>query len=122
MFSTPDGHIDSYRDNWWCALKEPENAKPPAFLTAAQQKSGAAEREAIIKAAGAPAFFASTVVAWARSHPADPRLPEALALAVKTSHFGCTDASSAKPVEQAFSLLHRRFPNSTWAKQTPYWY
>ncbi len=145
---TPDGKIDNLRDNWWCT---PDRAGPQAFgfdyhqmqatlspllqrlyslnhppeaefLNEDQSKQVAVEQEAFNAAGSGPTFLSSTVVDWARSHAHDPRNPEALALAVKTSHFGCTDVNSARFVEQAFHLLHDRYPNSEWAKQTPYWY
>jgi hypothetical protein len=118
---TPDGRIDNFRDNWWCLAKKSE-AEPPAFLTPQQKEASAKQLDALIQAAGAPTFFATAVLDFAKDHPDDPRLPEALALAVKTSHFSCPDPTSPGPTSKAFTLLHTRFPNTTWARQTPYWY
>jgi hypothetical protein len=119
----PDGTIDSYRDNWWCAMAEPNvQFTPPAFLTNTDREQAKSQRQALIKTGSGTTFLSRTVLAWSRSHPNDPRLPEALALAVKTSHFGCTNPDSAGPVSEAFRVLHTRFPNSPWTKQTPYWY
>ncbi len=133
----PDGQLDSYRDNWWCAAKEPkmddyvspilrqlyaEGWKPPAFLTGEQLTQAANELKALANAGGGPGFLSTTILAWARAYPEDAKLPEALSLAVKSSHSSCTDENSAAPVSEAFRLLHSRFPNSSWAKQTPYWY
>jgi outer membrane protein assembly factor BamD (BamD/ComL family) len=62
------------------------------------------------------------VIQWANSHPADPRVPEALHLAVKTTRYGCTDKDSARWSKAAFDVLHNKYPNSPWTKKTPYWF
>jgi len=58
----------------------------------------------------------------AQRHPADPRSPEALHLAVKSTRFGCTDKETGKWSKAAFDFLHRHYPTSAWAKKTPYWF
>lgn len=100
----------------------PDGWKSPAFLSAGQKKMSESERTKLADLGGAPQFLSRTTLAWYRSHPDDPRLPEALSLAVKSSRFGCTDENSAGPVRQAFRVLHNRFPKSPWTAQTPYWY
>ena len=121
---TKDGRIDSFRDNWWCPQKEAAAAAAgeASFLTEADRERAAAENEALNSAADAQKYLASAVVSHAHAHPGDPRLPEALALAVKSSRYGCSEADSEKPVSEAFRILHRRFPDNEWAKRTPYWY
>jgi hypothetical protein len=49
-------------------------------------------------------------------------VPEALHLAVKSTRYGCTDKETGRWSKAAFDLLRRKYPNSTWAKQTPYWF
>jgi hypothetical protein len=129
--------IDSYRDNYWCA--EPPNpqnvpmgddeegkakAKPiptPAFLNSARALAGT--QFAAIKALGtAPNYFCRIAIAWAEKNPADPRAPEALHLAVRSTRFGCTDAETGRWSKAAYDLLHKRYPNTTWAKNTKYWF
>jgi hypothetical protein len=68
----------------------------------------------------APEFLAAQTVAWVNTHPADPRAAEALHLAVRAVRYGC----GAKPgaSKAAFQLLHRRYPDSEWARKTKYWY
>jgi hypothetical protein len=61
-------------------------------------------------------------IAWANAHPQDPRVPEALALAVKSTRFGSTDQQTGELSKAAFELLHRRYPKSTWADETKYWF
>ena len=55
------------------------------------------------------------MLAFANTHPADPRIPEALHWIVHASHFGASHNQSGR---RAFELLHHRYPNSVWAKRT----
>jgi hypothetical protein len=132
---------ESYRDNWWCsaAFSTPETAavadKPktsaagsfdymnvPIFLTSSQRTAAAAENTILTAFGAAPNYLSRQVVAWATKNPGDPRVPEALHLAVKTTRYGCTDKQTGRWSKAAYDFLHRRYPNSTWAKQTPYWF
>ena len=129
---------DQYRDNWWCGSSfvpatAEENreviqftatmsAAPPRFLSPAEVEKAAKERTALNALGAAPNYISRQVIQWATSHPEDPRVAEALHLAVKTTRFGCTDKDTARWSKAAFDLLHRKYPNSTWAKKTPYWF
>jgi hypothetical protein len=94
----------------------------PQFLGPADRQTAASEWTAIVQSGAAPTWLGQQVVAWAKSHPADPRLPEALHLVVVTTRFGCTDGDSGSYSKQAFTLLHRKYPDTDWAAKTPYWY
>ena len=52
---------------------------------------------------------------YAKVHPNDPRIPEALHWIVHASHFGASHNHSGR---RAFQMLHQRYPQSIWAKQT----
>ena len=143
---TPDGQLDDFRDNWWSTLASashdwtnyyemqaapsgllprlyPPGEKPDArFLSAAQKQATKEEQRRLQASGSAPAFLSAAVLAWVKSHPADTRNAEALALAVRTSRFGAPDAQSKAAVSQAFYLLHHHYGNSEWARHTPYWY
>ena len=41
---------------------------------------------------------------------------------VGTTCYGCADERTSALSKQAFQLLHKRYPNSTWAKKTQYYY
>lgn len=128
--------IDSYRDNYWCAEpRMPENnpmgdeedkakTKPiavPEFLKGS--KALATSQFAALQALGtAPDYFCKTAIAWAEKNPADPRAPEALHLAVRSTRYGCTDDQTGRWSKAAYDLLHSRYPNTTWAKNTKYWF
>lgn len=116
--------IDNYRDNWWCA---PPADEPPAtadglFPPREQRARAAAERARLREAGPAPNYLARQVLGYARGHPGDPRVPEALALAVKATRFGCVDAETTKWSREAFTLLHQKYGGTSWAKATRYYY
>jgi hypothetical protein len=134
---TPLHQQDPYRDNWWCSAyaqpageENPDrveftattNAAPPRFLTPPQVERGAKEWSALNALGTAPNYISRQVIEWANSHPTDPRVPEALHLAVKTTRFGCTDKDSSRWSKAAFDVLHRKYPTSPWTKKTPYWF
>jgi tetratricopeptide (TPR) repeat protein len=142
------GKIDQYRDNWWCSAVEPwdrqnqgggsgwapalsaplqsvysgDNSQLLSFLTIAEEKSAAENWERIVAAGAAPDYLTQSVLAWAKSHPDDERVPEALHFTVRPTRFGCTTPSTGKLSRQAFELLHSKYPKSPWAAKTKYWY
>jgi tetratricopeptide (TPR) repeat protein len=139
---TPLNQIDNYRDNWWCALKEkdketnaeadnrPGNPLPKMgreagaldFLTAAQKAAAQAEVQKLHTLDTAPNYLVAQVLAWAKRTPNDPRVPEALHLAIRSTRYGCTDTKTTQFSKQAFQVLHKQYPQSSWAQQTKYWY
>jgi len=133
--------IDSYRDNWWCA--EPPTTSKIDYYEGdeAEQKEAAAKKTmpvpeflknskaeagremTTLQALGTgPNYLAQTVINWASKNPADQRVPEALHLAVKSTRYGCTDKETGRWSKAAFDLLHRKYPNTSWAKETKYWF
>ena len=137
---TPLNQQDMLRDNWWCRSfvppPEPEvpeesrkiieftNAAgpPPAFLSPVEIERGAKEWASLKAFGTAPNYIARQVVDWANRKPNDPRVPEALHLAVRTTRYGCTDKDTARWSKAAFDVLHRKYPNNPWTKKTPYWF
>ena len=133
---------ESYRDNWWCQLtyyslaqesaKEKVEDKPVffsalntqrlLFLSPADQATAEREWKTLLAVEAAPNYIAQQVLQWASQTPNDPNLPEALHLAVKTTRYGCPNQESGRWSKAAFELLHRKYPNTTWAKKTPYWF
>jgi hypothetical protein len=145
--TTPLNRIDDFKDNWWCSLdvilgskislnnvswtipaqsaagiRAYANVNAPRFLTTADRQATDQERAQLRRRAAAPNYLGDQVIAWARSHPTDPRVPEALHLTVKASRFGCGDQTTGKVSRTAFEMLHLRYPRSEWSKKTPYWY
>jgi hypothetical protein len=138
---TPLAAIDPYRDNWWCSpgssgdvyfefhprtpvgtmgkdsasLSDDASLLPPS--TAAR-----AERSLLPELSDGPTWLTRRVLTWANAHHSDPRVPEALALAVRSTRYGCDRPGQSALSKEGFQLLHARYPNSAWAKRTPYWY
>jgi len=136
---TPITERDTYRDNWWCSAsynnvpnadETTKESKPftsqtdgaPQFLSQQLLATGAKQFQTISSGGSAPNYLCQQVIDWANKNPADPRVPEALHLAVTTTRRGCTDANSGRWSKAAFDLLHRKYGSTTWAKKTPYWF
>jgi hypothetical protein len=133
--TTALSEIDSYRDNWWCGeapkiVEYDSNGEPVEkkqtvnidFLTALQKESAKNEIAKLVALGTAPNYLSQEAVAWGQRSPQNPLVPEALHLAVKSTRYGCTDENTGKYSKTAFDFLHKRYPTSTWAKQTPYWF
>lgn len=141
------GAFDNFHDNWWCklgagmeydlpnyvrvntgylqSLVAPPYAGEPdlaPFLTPRQKAEGRQELGQLSALGSATDFLGSRVIAWARSHPDDKRLPQALHIVVMMPHTGCSDARTASNSRIAFQLLHRLYPGNPWTKKTRYWY
>ena len=139
--TTAPGKIDDFRDNWWQIVTLPAepgdgwprpqlmdlypyNAMgPTGFLTAAQKAEGEEQAARLKEQAGnAVNYMCALALEWAKTHPQDPRVPEALHLAVRATRYGAADKESSRYSKEAFDLLHRKYPDSPWAKQTKYWF
>jgi hypothetical protein len=136
--------IDALRENWWCGfsagdldeptgnrynlsryqkdIKQPVPAEFPSFLSNYDRTEFLQEWKKLAALPTAPNYFGKSVISWAEKHPEDERVPEALYLVVKSTRFGCTDSESGGYSQRAFRLLRSRYPNSEWAKSTPYWF
>jgi hypothetical protein len=143
---TPVAKLDQLRDNWWCSLSMQgenylvdyyrsrahfstplamlyQNSKPEAvFLPQADRAAADNEWKRLGKIPAAPTFLSQEAVSYLKAHAADPRAAEALALAVRSTRYGCGDGGTSQQSQAAFRLLHNRYPNSDWAKKTKYWY
>jgi hypothetical protein len=131
---TAPTEIDSFRDNWWCAPRDTYtdangNEQPilkstdaPTFLTAAQLAEAERERQQLKQLGNSSTVLARRAVEFAQKSPNDSRLAESLHLAVRSTRYGCTDCATGRYSKAAHDLLKKRFPNSEWAKKTPYWF
>jgi hypothetical protein len=143
----PLGQQDPYRDNWWCSsasgferatapepdteTKEKDTAKAftaigeadsPLFLDQSQRAAALKEHDRLANFGAAPNYLSRQVISWATKNPNDPRVPEALHLAIKSTRYGCPDKETGAASKAAYQLLHKRYPASPWTKKTPYWY
>lgn len=123
---------DKYGDasGWWWGAGAPseistddgdEPIQPP-FLTAVMKTQAAAELKKLATVATAPNYFAASVLPWAKAHPTDPRVPEALHFFIKSTRYGSTDDSTGALSKKAFQLLHSKYKGSPWTKKTPYYF
>jgi hypothetical protein len=142
---TPLSQRDIYRDNWWCdrtpSSETTEDAGESAgddgttkkaapkvetieldFLSAAQNAAGQKERAQLLSLGTAPNYLARETVEWANRTPNNPRIPEALHLAVMATRYSCVDKDTGALSKAAWQLLHSRYKNTAWAKKTPYWF
>jgi hypothetical protein len=144
--------LSNYRQNWWCAWKRPAGvpddkydgndyesstkiAAPlsllypggkvtsPAFLDAAARAQAEKEWNALAATGPAIQWLGETVLAFAKSDPNDPRVPEALHYVVRVSRYGCyATAAKTNYSKLAYELLHKNYPDAAWTKKTPYWF
>ena len=96
---------------------------PPATVISAADRSQATrEFDALAGLGAAPNYLAGEAVAWAKARPKDAEVAEALARAVTSTQYGCSDKQTGAFSRQAFTILHRQYPATEWAKRTKYWY
>jgi hypothetical protein len=121
--------LDYYLESaWWCALPETnyddhgdvvtKTVPAPAFLTAQQLETARHERLAIRELGDAKSYLGKQVIEWAKNSPLDPRIPEALFIAVKANEsykFGCDGWEfDEKTKAAAETLLRKRYEHSAW--------
>lgn len=139
------GELDEYRDNWWCTdmgvganwgqSYEPYNKDVnlkfvdrdpdfpfPAWLTQAQRDAAKAEWSKLSQVGTAPNYLAEQVMMYAKQHSNDPRVPQALHLAVRSTRSGCTNIETSRFSKAAFDFLHEHYPDNEWAAKTKYYY
>jgi hypothetical protein len=138
---TPLNEIDNYRDNWWCAdflsgldklngVVDPDHSsdqaeskmKTPGFLPLSQVALAIKERAKIRALGTAPNFLCAQTIRLATLKPTDPRSPEMLHLAVKSTRYGCTNKETGKFSKMAYDYLHKNYPKSEWAAKTKFWF
>jgi hypothetical protein len=68
-------------------------------------------------------LLAQSAIRWGKASKGGDGAPEALALAVRATHYGCSwhgrHGSYSKAAQQLLSI---KFGDTDWAKQTPYWF
>jgi hypothetical protein len=138
----PIDTINSFRDNWWCSFDptdaassvysrierdnegnpKPQKEEIPAFLTKPLLTQAQTEQAKLATLGTAPNYLCDEVVKWAKANLTDPRVPEALHLAVKSTRHGCVDKKTLQFSKSAFQVLHKNFPSNAWTKKTPYFF
>ena len=71
----------------------------------------------------APRLLSQSAIRWGKASKGDDGAPEALALAVKTTRYGCNWHGRHRAYsETAQQLLKSKFGSTAWATRTPYWF
>jgi hypothetical protein len=125
----PYSELDAYRRNWWCpgpsGWFEGELAPPPFFTADVRTVETRAEQRAAMDGlASGPILLGDRAINRADRHRDDPRVPEALHRTVRATRYGCTyyDEDVEAVSKDAWTRLHRRYPQSEWTERTPYWF
>ena len=117
-------------------LEESIRKFTPVFLTEQQIEQARQERKSLSAVETAPDYFGKIILNWAKEHRNDPLVPEALHYVVRATRYGatsnklcyeknCTELEknqTARYSQEAFQLLHSRYPKSSWTKKTPFWF
>lgn len=90
----------------------------PAFLTPAEKQAVQHEIERLRSLEDGPTWLCKQTLAWAKASPDDPRVPEALHMAVRATRIGGATELS----KRCFRLLHRNYGKTRWAEKTPYYF
>jgi hypothetical protein len=138
------GDIDNYRDNWWCsglyggANWGDRSADPnvtsqvaaqddvlfpfPPWVSAGQKTAAQSQWQTLNAIGFAPNYLTKQVLDRAKAEPQDPRVPQALYLAVRATHYGCGNTETTPLSKAAFEVLHKKYAESEWAAKTKYYY
>lgn len=129
--------IDETRADMWCKMPSTvgteyqehgwmeqtvwiEQAPPmPQLGDAARRAAELAQLGALKTATG---YLGDHVLQRVTTAPNDPDLPWLLHVVVRSTRGGCLDDDAKALSKQAFTVLHKRYGKSVWAKKTPYFY
>lgn len=134
--------VESFGDNWWCANwstiygddNEPVPAETVAFLSPHERESGKQEAQALLAMGGADEYLGFQVIAYAKAHPSNSDVPEALYLTLRMIRYGCSHAAlewqdpnkpHVDPVAaiayEIGAIMRQRYPTNPWTKKAaPY--
>ena len=100
------------------------NLAPLPFLPGPQQAANENEMKQLRAAEPwSLKYLLKQTMDWARSHPEDPRVPEALHRGVRRGYpYGGGSPAYGKTAKAAFEMLYQKYPKSPWTAKTPYWY
>jgi hypothetical protein len=117
-----------FQTAWWCTPSDtvynfkgdtvPKIVSKPRFLTAIQLQTAREERNALQAIGDGKSYLGKKVIEWAKRSPNDPRIPEALFIAVKANtqyKYGCEGWSFDEETRQiAETILLDKYPRSPW--------
>jgi hypothetical protein len=132
--------VESYSDNWWCGDwttsysegRAPVGSQSVAFLSPQAREAGAKETALVFGLGSGEDYLGSQAVEYARAHPSDPNVPEALYLTLRAIRYGCyreADSNADSNVDRGKSdrtakialevgaLMRQRYPANPWTKK-----
>lgn len=128
--------VESYGDNWWCSdwtaifgqNNAPMRAQSVAFVSQSMREAGEKETQLLLAMGSAEEFLGTAVLDFARTHPSDPDIPEALFLTLRIIRYGCYHgwaADSEKVHEDRIrsialevgAMMRMRYPASPWTRK-----
>ena len=128
--------VESFADNWWCqnwntiynSSAAPVTAQSVAFITPAMRSAADKETTSLLALGSADDYLGSQVLEYARTHPDDPDIPEALYLTLRMIRYGCYHASSendankqddkvASIAREVGALMRRRYATNPWTRK-----
>lgn len=133
----PPQEFNSMRLNWWCSASprsseaplygagrvRPEPAPEPPCLLLLDSPERQKELWKLQAIPQAQVWFGRTVLEFAKSHPGDMRVPEALHRVVASTRSPrCMSPAVVEVSKNCFRLLHRAYKGSEWTRKTPYHY
>jgi hypothetical protein len=139
----PDAEFDRLlHRNWWCELDarirngkvgegssellgllyQGNRVPAPSFLSVEDRGAADREMQALAAIRSMRRYLGAEALTWVRTKPRGIDVAEALAQTVQGWRFGCGDDAKWDIARQAFTALHRLFPQSDAAKRTKYWY
>jgi hypothetical protein len=127
-------------ENGWCGggevtdfYKDCDASKSTCgtrFISVAERREVLSERQALAKLGKSPELLIRFTLEYAKGHPEDELVPEALHESVRQTRFARNscgayeeeDKARSAISKQAFQLLQRKYAKTEWAKKTPYHY
>jgi hypothetical protein len=127
-FSTAEETDYYFESSWWCkpdvieyhmdGSESPKMVPAPKFFGPQILGPAKKERDALSAIGDAKSFLGKRVLEWAKRSPDDPRIPEAVYIAVQANQsykYGCgsweQDEETRTKLE---TLLKEKYPNSPW--------
>ena len=128
-FSTSEESEYYFETSWWCKPDEteyhmdgtesPKVVASPRFLSARVLAIAKKERDGLAAIGDAKSFLGKRVLEWAKRSPGDPRMPEAIYIAVQANQsykYGCGSWEEDEETRiKLETLLKERYGHSPWA-------
>jgi hypothetical protein len=142
----PDRQLGGLRDDFdsltgvqraqWSAQRLEPVMEADAATTLAKKRESVLKAHPVIKSVSwkeigalsaipsAPKLFSHAATNWGKAATKeDPAAAEALAMAIRTTRYGCNWHGGHGPYSKAaYEVLHKKFGTTPWATQTPYWF